>query len=136
VRRCLCMILTAQKRGSHGPPWATAPQKRYSEKMPIIPCEVITEVVCTRTDAVSRCCIPLQSVRDLWRVKWHRDRLFSELIWLSFRQCCTLIFISLLLFDGQGGEIWKPSKKSFLFPKRTSVPTQISKVEHLKGPPV
>jgi len=99
------MILTAQKRGSHGPPWAAAPQKRFSEKMPIIYCEVITEVVCTHTGAVSPGCIPFQSVRDLWRVKWHWDRLFSELIWLSFRQCCTLIFIFLLLFDGQGGEI-------------------------------
>ena len=126
VCRCLFLILTAQKRGSHEHRWAAAPQKKILK---------INSDYFLRGNNRShiysyRCSnsglYPVQPVRDLWRVKWHWDRPFSELIWLSFRQCCTLVFIFLLLFDGQGGETWKPSKNSFLFPKRTSVLTEIS----------
>jgi len=47
------------------------------------------------------------------RHAFFREFLFPLLI--SFHQCSTLIFILILLSEGQTGEAWKPSNKKMFF---------------------
>jgi len=61
---------------------------------------------------------PCQSMWNLWCTKWHWDRFFSEsfgfLSQYHSTKSSTLIFISVLLIEGQTAEAWEPLRSSAL----------------------